>query len=223
MAAPQLIRLFTQNAGWKLLSLVAAFFIWLNVASEPELATIVSVPVDYRNFPANLEISSTIAGTIRVEAKGPARQLRALSASGITAVVDLASVQDPGERTFTLTASELNLPRGIDLIRTVPAQLRFKFENRLSRMLPVEVPFSGKLPSGYSIQSEAVEPPQLEIRGPQSRVIVAKTLISDPFDLSRVTGDTEETLAVYAPDPELSFHGAPQVTVRVRVQGTPKQ
>jgi len=46
---------FTNNVGWKLLSLAAAFFIWVNIASEPELATILSAPVEYKNYPKDLE------------------------------------------------------------------------------------------------------------------------------------------------------------------------
>jgi diadenylate cyclase len=211
----------TRNLGWKLLSLVAAFFVWLSVASEPELAIIVSVPVEYRNYPQNLDISSDIAGTIRVEARGPSRQLRTLADSRLAAVIDFSSVQSPGERTFTLTANDLNLPRGIDLMRTVPAQLRFKFENRTTRMLPVDVPFSGTLPPGFSVQQKDVNPPELEIGGPESHVLAGRRLVSDPFDLTKAAGGTEQSLAVYAPDPELRFLGKPQVTVKVRVQRAP--
>jgi YbbR domain-containing protein len=214
-----MIPFLTRNWLWKLLSLAMAFLVWLTVASEPELATIVSVPVVYRNYPANLDISSDIASTIRVEARGPARQLRSLSDLRIAASIDFASVQAPGERTFTLTASNLNLPRGIDLMRTVPAQLRFRFENRMSRMMPVEIAFSGRLAAGLSIET-TVEPTELEIQGPESHVRDARDLASDPLDLTRVTGNTVQTLAVYAPDPELRFTGRPQVKVKIQVKGT---
>src|SRR5579863_7164388 len=141
----------TRNLIWKLFALAAAFGVWLNVANEPDLATIVSVPVEYNHFPKDLEISSDIVETIDLEARGPAGQLRNLHDSRIAAIVDFAGVTAPGERTFTLTAAELQLPRGIDLIRTIPAQLRFKFERRATRFVPVEVPFSGKLPQGFSL------------------------------------------------------------------------
>ena len=56
-----MMHFLTRNLVWKLLSLAAAFFFWLNVASEPDLATIISVPVEYNNFPRGLEISSRIS------------------------------------------------------------------------------------------------------------------------------------------------------------------
>jgi hypothetical protein len=215
-----LMRLITQNLGWKLLSLLAAFVVWINVAGEPERATIVSIPVEYSNFPKDLVISSEIAGRVRIEARGQARQLHALSDSGVAAVIDLATVKGPGERTFTLTASDLDLPRGVELIRTIPSQLRFRFERQTTRMLEIDVPFAGTLPRGLSIGEKTFEPEQLRVSGPESHVSDARRLVSDPFDLSRVTGDRDETLAVYTTDPELQFLSVPQVKVRIRVKRT---
>jgi YbbR domain-containing protein len=212
------MKFLTQNWGWKILSLVAAFFVWLNISNEPELATIVSVPVEYRNYPKDLLISSDIGGTISVEARGPARQVRALTDSQVAAVIDFATVKGPGERTFTLNASELSLPHGIDLIRTIPGQLRFRFERRTSRALTVDIPYSGALAPGLLIVGRTVIPEQLNVSGPESHVTEARKLVADPFDLTRVTGDTDETLAVYASDPELRFMGTPQVTVKIRVR-----
>src|SRR5580698_8320596 len=136
------MHLLTKNLLWKLVALAAAFAIWLDVANEPELATIVSVPVEYNHFPKDLEISSDIVETIDLEARGPSGQVRSLHDSRIAAVIDFASVKAPGERTFTLTPAELKLPRGIELIRTIPAQLRFTFERRAIRSVPVDVRFS---------------------------------------------------------------------------------
>jgi hypothetical protein len=216
------LKFLTQHLGWKLFSLVAAFVVWISVASEPELATVVSVPVEYNNFPRDLEISSDILETIDVEARGPAGELRSLADSRIAVIVDFASVKAPGERTFTLTGAELKLPRGIELIRTIPAQLRFTFERRDTRAVPIEIPFSGKLARGLSVAQVDIEPPQLRIVGPESRVTAAKKLKSDPFDLTNVTGDTQETLAVYAAEPQVRFIGAPQVTVKIHVAGRPR-
>jgi YbbR domain-containing protein len=208
----------TRNLIWKILALAAAFGIWLNVASEPELATIVSVPVEYNNFPKGLEISSNIVESIDVEARGPSGQLRSLHDSRTAAIVDFANVKAPGERTFTVTAAELKLPRGIELIRTIPAQLRFRFETTTTRAVAVKVDFSGKTAPGISVAGYEVDPPELTIAGPESHVMNAKPLQADPFDVTGVAGDTERKLSVYAAEPEVRILSAPQVTVKIRVR-----
>lgn len=209
--------LLTRNIGWKLLSLAAAIGVWMNVASEPTLTTIVSVPVEYKNFPKDLEISSDIVEDIDLEAHGPAGLLRNLGDGHLTAVIDLSSVRSPGERTFTLTQSILPLPRDVMLIRTIPAQIRFRFEHRATRLVPVEAFFSGKLPDGEQVDSFAVTPPELRIAGPESRVMAVRKLEADPFDLTGVIGPTSRTVQVYAAEPQVRILSAPQVTVRVQV------
>ncbi len=78
--------------------------------------------------------------------------------------------------------------------------------------------YSGALPRGLNISNVTVDPPELEVTGPESRVLAARKPQTDPFDLSRVTGDSEQELAAYNSDPELRFAGAPRVKVKVRVE-----
>ena len=214
---PNFLQVLTRNLVWKLVALAAAFLIWVGVANEPSLATIVTVPVEYNNFPKELEISSPIIDTINVEARGPSGQLRGLHDSRLAAVVDFGNVKSPGQRTFTLSSANLNLPRGIELVRTIPAQLRFTFDYHAVRELPVTVPFSGKIPSGYAVASVEVLPPALRIGGPKSQVENMAKLTADPFDVSNVTGDTEQTLSVFAGEPEVRILGAAQVRVKIHV------
>ena len=213
-----MIRLLTANFGWKLLSLVAAFFIWANIASEPELSTIIASPVEYKNFPKDLEISSDIVATVDVEAHGPAGQLRDVNSAHLAAIVDFSSVKAPGERTFTLTAAEVKLPGGIQLIRIIPAQLRFVFEHRMTRSVPVQVPFAGRLAPGLRVVSHSVTPSMLSIAGPESRVQAVLKAESDPFDLTQVASDTTQKLSVYIGEPQVRFVNTPQVTVNIHVE-----
>ena len=217
----EILRRLTQNLLWKLASVAIAIGVWLAVASEPELATIVSVPVEYRNYPVNLDISSSIVSTISVEARGPAGRLASLHDSRISAVIDFGSVTAPGERTFTLGASSLNLPIGVELIRTIPSQLRFTFEQRMTRMLPVDVPLSGRMPSGEKIALLEITPRELRVAGPLSHVMRATKLVADPVDVSHLTGNTQQIVAVYASDPEVRLLSPPQVTVKIQVQQAP--
>ncbi len=209
--------LLTKNFGWKFLSLVAAFGIWMSVASEPVLTTIISIPVEYKNFPKNLEISSDIVEDVDIEAKGPAGLLRDLTNGHLAAVLDLSSVTSPGERTFTLSNSLLRLPADVTLIRTIPAQVRFRFEHSTTKLVPVMASFSGKLPDSEEVASFEVNPPELRIAGPESRVAAVRMLEADPFDLTGVTGTTSREVEVYASEPQVRILSAPQVTVRVQV------
>ena len=213
-----MIKFLTHNIGWKLVALAGAFGIWVTIASEPELATIFATPVEYKNYPKDLEISSNIVDTIDVEARGPSGQLRDLSDAKLAAIIDFSTVTAPGVRTFTLTRNELKLPGGIELVRTIPAQLRFTFEHRATRALKVEVPQSGILPPGLSIARLEIIPPELSIAGPESRVAAVTKAESDPLNLSQINGDSQQTLAVFIREPEVRFLTVPRVTVKVHLR-----
>lgn len=212
--------LLIRNIWWKLFALLIAVAIWLGVAGEPELATIVSVPVEYRNYPRDLDISSPTVGMVSVETRGPSGRLSGLQNSGISAVVDFASVKGPGERTFTLTASEIILPRGVQLIRSVPSQLRFTFENHITRRLPVKVPLSGRSQHGIVLEPLRTEPADLMVGGPQSHVMKETELLADPLDITPITGDAVQTVTVYSTDPEVRLLSRPQVKVIIRARNS---
>lgn len=214
-----ILRFFTENFWWKLVSLAVAIAFWMTVASEPELETIVSVPVQYENFPKDLEISSEILDAVDVEARGPRGRLLELSGAKTGAILNFSSISAPGVRTFTLTKNEIKLPRGLDLVRTIPAQLRFTFENKAGRSVPVEAQFSGILPKGMMLFGSEVFPSHLPVEGPESHVVRTNVLRTDPVDLSHLTGDAEQTVAVYVDQSQVRLKGVvPQVRVRVRVR-----
>jgi YbbR domain-containing protein len=212
------MRWLTHNLGWKLLSLLAAFLVWWNIANDPDLATFLSAPVQFRNYPNDLEISSTIVDTIDVEARGPSGQLRDLRNSHFSAVIDFSTVKTPGERTFTLTGKEVQLPRGVQLVRTVPAQLRFTFERRATRELKIDVPTFGVLPVGLSLIGIEAYPPALTVTGPESRVHAASNAVTDPLDLRQVTASVDRHMSVYVSEPEVRIVNTPQVTVKIHVE-----
>jgi YbbR domain-containing protein len=218
MNAGTLKALVMHNFGLKTLALFAAIGLWYNFASEPELATIVSIPVDYKNFPKDLVISSNIVDSVAVEARGPASRLREMQETRVAAVIDFASVHSPGERTFTLTGAELRPPRGVTLVRAIPEQLRFHFERQTTGKLQVDVAFSGTLPRGYVMDKVTVDPPELVVTGPESRVLAAHKLLTDPFDLSRAESNSEQELSTYIGDSELQFSSPPRVKVKVRLE-----
>jgi YbbR domain-containing protein len=207
----------TRNVGWKLLSLGAAVALWISVASEPELATTHSVSVEYKGVPDDLEISSSFVDSVSLEMRGPAGRLRDLGGARPAVVLDFSSVHQAGERTFTLDARNVNLPRGIQLVRVIPAQLRVAFERRLVRDVPVEVRLSAPH-QGYQVASSEAIPPRLGIIGPQSAVNRTHSVVTDPVDISGVVGSEQYRVNTYLAEKLVRFQSASHVIVRVAVK-----
>jgi len=212
-----MLGILTHNLGWKLLSLAGAFAIWMFVASEPELATLSTVPVEYKGAPDDLEISSDVRENVTLETRGPAGRLRDMPDARSAVVLDLSSVERPGIKTFDIDARNVSLPRGIVLVRVIPAQLSFTFEHRLARDVPVEVRIATPHP-GYSVVSAEASPPTLKIVGPESAVRHTQSLSTDPVDISTVVSEAQYRVNTYLPEPRVRFQGSSHVTVRVVVK-----
>jgi YbbR domain-containing protein len=209
--------LFYRNFGWKLLSIALAVLVWIAVYREPEMASVLTAPVQFKNSPSDLEISSEIVESVDLETRGPAGLLRNLSDRRVAVVLDFSGVKEPGERTFTIDNKNINLPRGVDLVRIIPSQLRFRFERRTIRRVPVEAQFSGVLPAGFHILKTTVNPAAVAITGPESKVSNVVLLHTDPVDLDHVSDDKTVRVSAYLPNAQLRFEGSPEVTVRVSV------
>jgi YbbR domain-containing protein len=206
----------TQNIGWKLLSLAAALVLWFLVASEPELATLHSVPVEYKGVPDDLEISSNFVENVFLEMRGPAGRLRDLSDTRPAVVLDFSTVHEPGERTFTIDQSHAILPRGIQVVRAIPTQLRFRFEHRISREVPVEVRLSA--PHDGYVATYQVSPSKLTVTGPESSVQRTRAVVTDPVDISGVISRGQFRVNTYLAEPQVRFQSSSQVTVQVVVK-----
>ena len=209
--------IFTTNIGWKLVSLAAAVALWVSVASEPELATLRTVPVEYKGVPDDLEISSNFVEDVILEMRGPSGRLRDLRDARPAVVLDFSSVHLPGERTFTIDSSNASLPRGIQLVRSIPEQLRFKFEHRVTRQVPVDVRLSPPH-EGYVVASVQVTPAALTVTGPETTIGRMRQVTTDPVDISGVIASQQYRVNTYLTEPRARFQSPSQVVVQVTVK-----
>ena len=209
--------ILTRNFGWKLLSLAAAFAVWMSVASEPELATLSTVPVEFKGVPDDLEFGSDVTKNVVIETRGPAGRLREMPGSRTAVVLDFSSVQQPGSKTFDIDSRNITLPRGIRLVRAIPSQVNITFERRLTQEVPVEVRLASPH-QGYKVAGAEAFPPRLTIVGPESAVRRTRAVITDPVDISDVVGDAQYRVNTYLPEPMVRFQGPSHVTVHVAVK-----
>jgi YbbR domain-containing protein len=210
--------LLFQNLGWKLLSLAIALVIWALVATEPELATFANVRLEYKNLPEGLEISSEPVSSVMLELRGPSGALRGAGEAIHPAVVIDMSDAETGERTFSIGDRNVKVVRGVRLVRAIPSEVRFQFEPRRMHTVPVQVRFVGEGQNGYVVDEYHVDPPEMDITGPRSRVARITSVVADPIDLSNKTGTSQFHVNVFTEDSFVRFLGTPEVVVTVTMK-----
>ncbi|MBI4908734.1 MAG: hypothetical protein HY820_34255 [Acidobacteria bacterium] len=209
---------FLSNDFWlKLLSLAVAVVLWLAIQGDANTTTAVSVHLQYRNIPPQLEISSDLVDTAYIEVRGPSVRLNALNLSNAAVAVDLSAHQRPGERTYSIVDANVKLPPGVTFLRSVPSQIRVRLEPRVSKQVPV-MPRFENLPAGYGVVTQNTNPAKVQIVGPESRVNTIDHVETDAIEVDIERGVSQVLLApVFSGDPLVHFDQK-TITVAVKVE-----
>ena len=213
-------QLLTRNLGWKLLSLAIAVALWISIAREPEVATSVSVPVEFKNPPNSLEVEGNLPDRVRIEVRGPSGRLTRDDLSSLAVVLDLSDAE-PGERTYSIRGRDLNLPAGVTFDKAAPSQITLRFERLIEKEEPVQ-PVYANVPQGYRIAKAELNPSMVRIRGSQSRVRPIQEIKTDPINLNGVVGEKTLHTHVNIGDPQVRLTGGPtDITVQVTLEKYP--
>ena len=121
-------RTLTNNIGWKLLSVLLAVLLWVAVEGEPELVTVQTVPVYYRNVDPSLALVASPPGSVRLELRGPSDVMGRNNLSNVAVVVDLGGASQPGERVFPISDESVTQPAGVTFVRSDPPELRLHLD-----------------------------------------------------------------------------------------------
>lgn len=190
-----------KNLGFKIVSLVIAVMLWWGVGRDREPIEVpLTVPLEFQNAPAHLDINSNYPFEARITVRGPERLLDDLTPAQVHAVLDLQGA-GPGERTFDLTRRDIRVPRDVQVVQVVPSQFHISFDRNEVRSVPVQPRVIGTLLSGYGITEVAADPSTVNIIGPQRRVQAVQSAITDPVDATGVVGKANFTTHAYVADP----------------------
>jgi YbbR domain-containing protein len=212
------------NLGLKIISLLIATGLWLEVSTEPVSEAAVNVAIVFRNMPENLEISSENIPTEQIRVRGPERVVRRLQPSDVHVEIDLSGMK-PGERTFDLTSNQITLPEKLEPVQIVPSQIHLTFDQRIRRTVPVKPRVIGTFATGYEISEVQADPESVQIIGPQKSVEAVENATTDPIDVSGLLGRTTVLRHAYVADPLIQVANSRPVRITIimnRGEATPQ-
>ncbi|MGO9127381.1 MAG: YbbR-like domain-containing protein [Terriglobales bacterium] len=213
-------RVLLHNLGLKLMALALAVGLWLAVARDPVAEVAVEIPVEIRNVPQDLEISSEIVPKAQIRLRGPERVIHQLQSSDVYAAIEFNGVR-PGERTFDLTAQQIHQPAGLDVVQIVPGQFHLTFDVRLTRPVPVQPRVIGSFVQGYHIGQIVTDPASVTITGPKGRVQAVESATTEPIDVSGVMNRVTFVRHAYVSDPLVQVTDAAPVRITVIMEQAP--
>ena len=210
----RLRHLIFDHALLKLASFVIAVLMWFGVTHEPIAEISMRVPIEFSHPPSDLDYTSDVVPQAQLRLRGPVRLLRDLPQENVHVVVDLRNAA-PGERTYDLSASQIQVPHDIEVMQINPARLRLLFDEPETRQVVVKPRIVGAVPPGYQIESVVASPAMLTVSGPARHVNTIESAPTDAVDITGVTGQASFDTRAYPPDPMVHLQGSSAVRVTV--------
>jgi YbbR domain-containing protein len=213
-------RAVLHNLGLKLIAIALAVGLWLAVSRDPVAEVALDTPVEIRNIPPDLEISSEIVPKAQIRLRGPERIIHQLHSSDVYAAIEFNGVRS-GQRTFDLTARQIHQPAGLEVVQVVPSQFHLTFDVRLTRAVPVQPRVVGDFAQGYHIGQIVSDPSTVTITGPKGRVEAVESATTDPIDVSGAMNRVTFVRHAYVSDPLVQVTHAAPVQITVIMEQTP--
>lgn len=176
--------LVTHNLPLKLVSLAIAVGLWAFVnIGERDSEEAIKVPVELRQIPAALMITSPRVDFVDVRVVGPRTLLGRIDYGQLSIALDLSGAL-PGPAVFTVNVDRLNLPRGVRVVRVTPAQITVTLERIGRKVVPVVLSLSGQPPTDFHMTAVRVSPEEVEITGPDPQVEAIESVTTEALRLN---------------------------------------
>jgi len=205
----------------KLLAVAAAVVLWAGVRLDNSGRQALEASVRYLNVPPELEINPDRGGSVTVLVEGPLRRLAELEADGLALQVDCTRFAAGQVSTIDVTAATLGLPTGVRFLKAVPSQVRVELETTAYREVTVIPDLQGVAEAGYQIDYYNVDPAELRVAGPESRIVFTESVSTDPIDLTGQVGPRTIRTTAYLSDPYLRFVDGSTVEVELSLRPAP--
>jgi YbbR domain-containing protein len=194
------------NVGAKLLALVVALVLWIQVASTVEVEHTVELPLEVVSLPDSLVVRRVaLPSQAQVRIRGSKLQLllQDLLRRELGRVELDASEARSGLVRFELTPDQVNVAATAVAI-VAPRDVLFRVHPRTTRRVPVRLAMSGQLAAEYIVAGKPeISPFEVEVSGPAPTVAALVHVNTEPIDLARRRQGFRERVRLFGPDDDL--------------------
>jgi YbbR domain-containing protein len=201
----------------KIVSLFLATLLWAAVSNETSSEIGLDVPLEYRNIPAQMEITGDTTNTVQVRLRGSFNVIKDITPRNVATTIDLSKMR-AGEKIVALSPQNVEAPFGAEVIRVNPSSVRFTLERTLVKTIPIVPTILGQAAEGYEVGQILVSPSMVEVDGPESRINTLTSIATIPIRLERRQSSIEVTADLDVPDPQIRLPHPSPVNVKIEVR-----
>ena len=116
--------------GTKLGTVVLVSLLWLLLAGQQDFEQTISVPLETKNLPDQMEILEPLEPIVQITVRGLRKDASSLNGKNVLAKIDLSMARF-GRRTFPITRDQILLPNDrIQVVKIDPPKLEFSLKEK---------------------------------------------------------------------------------------------
>jgi len=195
-------------------SLIIVTGIWFGFTRSRDTFIALNVPIEYVNRPAPLEILNTSVDEVRLQLYGSSALIRSLQPGQVQVRINLGKASE-GHNTLPLTQENIVLPPGVFLNKVEPAAVEVMLDIPITKQLPVQVQWVGRLPENLLLKEVKVVPDTVQVIGGSKILENVHTIYTSPVRLNNLTksGSFTATLVLTPASLKLSAASPERVTI----------
>jgi len=207
-----------ENMGLKILSLCCAVALYAFTHGPATAQRTFSVSVLSIMPPdaARRQLITQLPTEVGITLIGPRAQLDELHSDDIGPLqLDLKSGQDK----IDLDEKMFHIPPGVSVQQIFPPSIKVKWDDVITKAIPVQVPSTGEPPAGYAVRGVVTSDPiEVQARGPRSVVDVIQVARAAPFDITGLGQGVHTVKLPLDRPPSLVTYDVDQVTAAVDIR-----
>lgn len=114
----------------KIGTLILVSLVWLLLAGQQNFEVTISVPLELKNIPVNIEILGATNPQVQITVRGLRKDASTLNKTEVHAGIDISSAKS-GSQSFRITRNQIVLPTDrLHVVEIVPSILKFEFQEK---------------------------------------------------------------------------------------------
>lgn len=197
-----------------LVSMMIVMGIWFSFSRGMETLITLDVPIEYMNRDPGMEILDTSVNSVSLQLSGSGALIRSVRPENVKIRIDLSKAV-VGTNTYTITNDNISLPPGVVLKKVTPQVIMVTLDIPVSKELPVQVDWAGKLPDNLVLRSAKVIPDRVQVVGGRQILKEISTIYTEkvPLDKIRKSGSITVGLALNPASLKVGPNSKDKVTV----------
>jgi YbbR domain-containing protein len=209
-------KLLLNNLGLKVVSLLLAFLLWVQIGGQQMVQRTVAAPVQFINVPPDLEIASDYAHHVQLVVSSDRRSV-GTEERQMAVVINLQDSR-PGDLVIPLSESNvLNQPAGLEVKQITPARINLRLERTARRIVTVNPLVVGEPADDFEVTDVRVIPSEVVITGPQSDVEAVSSATTESINIQDHNSTLRQAAYLDLENPRLRIENSPSVLVLVTI------